>query len=83
MKYTAKWDSMFGMVEIHERPPGSESVNKIFSDTARSAAEASDMVKEQGFGFKDMWTSKTGGATFTAPLVPMDPQGDRPEFPDR
>lgn len=71
MRYFAEWNSATGELEITEQGEGGAS-EVIHSDVASDNRVAADLVKEWGFGFRDMWTVQKGNFTYKAPLKAMD-----------
>lgn len=85
MKHTAKWHSITGQVTIVELAglDADDPGEVIYAGRAESAHEAGELVKQQNFGFTDMWTKEPGEDLFRAPVTPVESQDDTPEFPDR
>lgn len=70
MKYYATWHTMDNEVRIVEVDNnGNEEV--IHRGDESDSQTAGDYVKEQGFGFTDMWMLQPDSFTYKAPIKAM------------
>lgn len=70
MKYYAIWYSSANKVRIFEvDDAGNEEV--LHEESAHDHQIAAEFVKEQGFGFTDLWTHDSKTFNYQAPLKAM------------
>jgi hypothetical protein len=74
VKYEAIWNSTGGSFTVTEYADDAkpEDGEVILEDRHSDLSGAAEIIKENGFGFTDMWTRDRDGWDFKAPLRAMD-----------
>lgn len=76
MRYLASWDSLTGHFTVVEYESGTEPKDGevVLEGTRHELAATADFIKENGFGFIDMWCRTRGEDEFTAHLKAVEVQ---------